>query len=252
MKNSTILHIPHASTGIPAEYLPSFVQEKLLHEFAVMTDWFCDELFECEREKIVFPVSRLLCDVERFRCDEDEIMAKIGMGAVYEKCSDLMPLRHVDASEKERILCRYYDIHHRELTDSVETKLSKFGQCLIVDCHSFYPTALPYELDQSADRPDFCIGTSEFHTPKKCVATAIRFLTEKGFSVKINSPFSGTIVPLRYYRTEPKVFSIMIEVNRKLYLRKPGIKNERFSFINSILKECIEQMEDCFSEKNAL
>lgn len=252
MENSTILHIPHASTGIPAEDLPSFVQEKLLHEFAVMTDWFCDELFECEREKIVFPVSRLLCDVERFRCDEDEIMAKIGMGAVYEKCSDLMPLRYVDASEKERILCRYYDVHHRELTDSVETKLSKFGQCLIVDCHSFYPTALPYELDQSADRPDFCIGTSEFHTPKKCVATAIRFLTEKGFSVKINSPFSGAIVPLRYYRTEPKVFSVMIEVNRKLYLREPGIKNERFSFINSILKECIEQMEDCFSEKNAL
>ena len=252
MKNSTILHIPHASTDIPAEYLPAFAEEKLPREFAVMTDWFCDELFECEREKIVFPVSRLLCDVERFRKDEDEIMAEIGMSTVYESCSDLTPLRHVDASEKERILCRYYDTHHRNLTNAVEAKLSEFGRCFIVDCHSFYPTALPYELDQSADRPDFCIGTSDFHTPEKCVDTAVRFLTGKGFSVRINSPFSGAIVPLQYYQTEPKVFSVMIEVNRKLYMREPGIKNERFSFINSVLKECIEAMEDCISGENGI
>ena len=75
MKNSTLLHIPHASTVIPGNYLASFRQAILPHEIEVMTDWFCDELFDCGRDRIVFPISRLVCDVERFRDDKQEIMA---------------------------------------------------------------------------------------------------------------------------------------------------------------------------------
>ena len=88
-----IIHIPHASTFIPPEYRDAFDSEKLTHELAVMTDWYTDELFSSDAPRVVFPVSRLVCDPERFRADAEEVMSTIGMGAVYTNCSDGTPLR---------------------------------------------------------------------------------------------------------------------------------------------------------------
>ncbi len=61
---------------------------------------------------------------------------------------------------------RYYDPHHARLETLVAEKLEASSKCLIIDCHSFPSKPLPYEPDQSANRPDICIGTDEFHTPK--------------------------------------------------------------------------------------
>ena len=243
MKNTTLLHVPHSSTVIPEQYLGSFRRSLLRRELDVMTDWFCDELFDCGREKIVFPISRLVCDVERFRSDADEIMAKIGMGAVYRSASDLAPFRFTTEGERQEILARYYDTHHRLFTQTVDRILLENGRCLIVDGHSFYPTPLPYEMDQSADRPDFCIGTSPYHTPEVLSETIVSFLTAQGFRVKINSPFAGTIVPLKHYGKDGRVISVMIEVNRKLYLAAPGVRSDRFPVIRAAVRGCVETAE---------
>ncbi len=244
MKNSTLLHIPHASTVIPPQYLSSFESSKLSHEIAVMTDWFCDELFDCCRDKIVFPVSRLVCDVERFRDDKDEIMAQIGMGVTYRSTSDLQRLRNITKTERAEILIRYYDVHHEAFTNAVRDKLDTFGHCLIIDCHSFYPIPLPYEICQQEDRPDFCIGTSVYHTPVSITNALCATLESKGFTVSCNSPFAGTIVPIEFYEKNPNVFSVMIEINRRLYMDSTGNKNNDFKKINSIVKECVKAAEN--------
>ena len=56
----------------------------------VMTDAFTDELFDLgdTANKLVFSVSRLLVDPERFEDDDVEPMAGRGMGAVYTKTHD--------------------------------------------------------------------------------------------------------------------------------------------------------------------
>ena len=43
------------------------------------------------------------------------------------------------------------------------------NHCLIIDGHSFPALPLPYELNQTAFRPDFCLGTDDFHTPEELV-----------------------------------------------------------------------------------
>lgn len=246
MKNSTIIHIPHASVEIPDRYRSTFVTPNLDRETAVMTDWFCDELFDCGRERIVFPVSRLVCDVERFRDDAQEIMSRVGMGAVYERCSDGSPLRTVSEEQKRQILRSFYDAHHGKLTAAVREKLRQYGRCIIIDAHSFYPLPLPHEPDQSGDRPDFCIGTSEYHTPP-AVTEALRTLLEsRGYCVKIDSPFAGTIVPMEFYLRDRRVVSVMIEVNRSLYLSVPGVKNSAFSAVRDTLRDCVEYIEAAF------
>ena len=131
--NAILFHIPHASTVIPERYRQDFLpclEENILH----MTDWYTDELFDFDLgDRLVFPVSRLVCDPERFRDDDEEEMAEIGMGAVYRTGYDLSPLRHaLPPDEREEILRTYYDPHHRELERMTGERLARFRRCLIM------------------------------------------------------------------------------------------------------------------------
>ncbi|GIX11983.1 MAG: hypothetical protein KatS3mg116_3693 [Elioraea sp.] len=69
-----VLHIPHASRVIPAEERATFVLDDtaLERELTAITDAWTDELVDgwSERytvQRVIAPVSRLVCDVERFR-----------------------------------------------------------------------------------------------------------------------------------------------------------------------------------------
>ena len=49
-----------------------------------MTDWYTDESFAFRyTNNVIQNVSRLLVDTERFENDDEEEMAKVGMGAIY-------------------------------------------------------------------------------------------------------------------------------------------------------------------------
>lgn len=77
------------------------------------------------------------------------------------------------------------------------------------------------ELDQAPNRPDICIGTDDFHTPESLTAFLVNYFTDLGYDTKINTPFKGSLVPLHYYQKDSRVKSIMIEVNKKVYLDNP-------------------------------
>ena len=245
MKNDSpiLLHIPHASIAIPEEERSRFCLPDLEEELLKMTDRYCDELFT-GFDSIIFPVSRLVCDPERFRNDEQESMSRIGMGAVYTKTSSCEPLRTITAGERGSLLQRYYDPHHARLTAAVEAKLQAYGRCLIVDGHSFHPTSLPYEPDQEPDRPDFCIGTDPYHTPERLAAEAMVFLRRQGFSVSQNRPYSGSLVPMEFYGSDRRVGSIMIEINRRLYMDGNGQRSISYASIQRTVSVLLEKLEN--------
>ncbi len=233
MAHSLILHIPHASTNIPFEDKNNFFllhDEAITQELLAMTDWYTDELFDHAAGKaIVAPVSRLVCDMERFSHDEEEPMAKRGMGFCYEKGSQTQSIKNCPPEYKNEILRRYYIPHHIALSDAVTSSLNENGKALILDCHSFFPQPLPYEPDQNEKRPEICIGTDDFHTSKQLETTVENFFRSRDFHVGFNAPYSGTMVPLRYYRKDKRVQSIMVEVNRGLYL-EPGTSRKSSNF----------------------
>ena len=235
--NKVVVHIPHCSTHIPEKYKELFTvdEEKINKELLLITDSYTDELFEHENS-IVFPVSRLVCDVERFRNESDEEMTAKGMWVCYEKTSDGKPLKICSDEHKKEILTRYYDVHHKKLTEAIELALEEHGECIIVDAHSFSSTPLPHEPSQETPRPDFCIGTDDFHTPYQLLEFCKDFFEAKGYSVGINQPFSGTVVPMDYYGKNKQVQSVMIEINRSLYMNEQtGERNEKFEDIKQLI-----------------
>lgn len=223
-----VVHVPHDSVTIPADVRGQFLlsDEELREELRRMTDHFTHAMFARPEAKDVIvraPVSRLVVDVERFSDDADEPMAARGMGAIYEVTSRLAPLRRrLTASEREALIETYYRPHHAHLESVVSQALERFGRCLVLDCHSFPSVALPYELATPASaRPDICIGTDEFHTNAKLADAFFSAFQRTGWHVSLNAPFSGALVPASRYRKDDRVQSVMVEVNRRLYLHEP-------------------------------
>jgi len=133
--------LPHSSFIIPLEVRASVClgEEKLKQELTRMTDAFTDELFDLAKPhcKIVYPARRLVCDPERFPDDEAEPMSKFGMGVLYTRTSDDRILRSkLSDEEQQKLIERFYLLHHRILEKAATAELTKYGRSLIVDCHS--------------------------------------------------------------------------------------------------------------------
>ena len=239
MDSHFLVHIPHSSLLIPDDYKASFTApEKVIHrEQLRMTDAWTDELFyapELTDCYVVNPVSRLLCDVERFRDDADETNSRIGQGLMYTRGAFGRKLRNYDEVLRNRILADFYDPHHRKLTDAVDRALEENGRCTILDGHSFN-SVWPVRLNCLLHRPDFCIGTDPFHTPDSLRDAMVKACRDNGFFSRVNTPYCGAITPMKHYGKDRRVISIMVEVNRSLYMNeKTGEKNDDFERIQSM------------------
>jgi N-formylglutamate amidohydrolase len=216
-------HVPHASLHIPPGERRGILldDDALAAELLRLTDLHADRMFAWIRDLggtlFVNRVSRLVVDPERFPDDAREPMARVGQGAVYTRTADGERIRSADLGERARLMASWYEPYHAALEELVATTLDAFGACLVLDAHSFATVPLPSEPDQDPDRPDVCIGTDPFHTPRALVAGLAASLVDEGFRVAVDRPFSGTLVPPRWYGTDRRVTSIMLEVRRGTY-----------------------------------
>lgn len=245
MKNKIILHVPHSSTSIPMMEGYLLDETALENEIIKVTDWYTDDLFESKEDiSITADFSRIFCDPERFTDDAQEVMAQFGMGVLYEKNDAGEKLREVTPALKEKVLNEYYWVHHKKFSTAVSNQLEAFGTALIVDCHSYPSTPLLRDLDKNPNRPDFNIGTDAFHTPHHLIDLSIDFFKKKGYSLGVDWPYKGSIVPLEYYGKEKKVQSVMLEINRGLYLNEPtNEKSERYDEVKTVVGEFLRELK---------
>ena len=109
-----------------------------------------------------------------------------------------------------------------------------------MDCHSFPSVALPYEVDQAGYRADFCIGTDPFHTLPWVRDKLVAAAQGTGYSVRVDAPFAGAMVPLSAYRKDRRIQSVMIEVNRRLYVdEQSGLKCPAFEQVREVVGQPI-------------
>lgn len=248
-----ILHIPHSSNIIPDNLRDQIVLSdgELSAELILMTDAFTDELFSLPgATALKFLISRLLVDVERFPDDAKEPMSRVGMGMIYTHTASGRKLKRSLQTDERTRLVSLYDAHHQTLLTEVKLELVKCGNALIVDCHSFPSHRLQCDMNQSVDRPDFCIGTDSFHTPKALAQVISVNIKQMGYSVQMNRPYEGTLVPMAYYKKDRRVASIMIEINRRLYINEiTGMKTSAFDSTKEQIQSLLLSIKEFQSGK---
>ena len=241
-----ILHIPHSSDNIP--FKDGYVVDETIfnNEILKLTDWYTDDLFHSDTdEMIIANFSRIFCDPERFSEDKHEEMASVGMGVLYEKTDDNLLMRKITHELRTKILDEYYWVHHQKLNNAVNQQLEKYGKAIIIDCHSMSDIPFIRDKDQNTKRTDYSIGIDSIHTSNELLQTTLNFFSDHGIDVAINSPYSGTLVPMEHYQKNENVQSIMIEVNRKIYLDdNSNVKSDNYSVVKRLLQDSLEDLKE--------
>jgi N-formylglutamate deformylase len=241
-----ILHIPHSSTNIPLKDGYIVPDEILQSEILKLTDWHTEDLFHSEEdEMIIAPFSRIFCDPERFPDDEQEVMAQFGMGVLYEKTDSGDIMRIINPGLRKKILEEYYWKHHQRLNNALNIQLEQYRKVVILDCHSYPEIPIERSLVKTTFRPDFNIGTDAYHTPQELIDISVDFFNQKGYSLGIDLPYTGSIVPLEHYQKNNNVQSIMLEINRKLYLKENlSEKSDNYETIKRVIQEFINMIRN--------
>ena len=219
--DNIVLNIPHASAG--GLGLAKWSNKvALMKEVRKWTDWFTDFIFVPDDRPgvkcVIADYSRFVVDVERLL---DDPMNEIGQGIIYTKFHGLQ--RTITDEEQMGMMAYYYSY-----IKQLKSMLNEYS--LLIDCHSF-----PSDLDNI----DVCIGyNDDWSRPTDfiigLVAEAFKRL---GLKVEFNTPYSNAIAPDTSYTYN----SIMIEINKKLYL------NEKTLELNDFASKLKEQLAMLYS-----
>lgn len=231
--NKVVLHIPHAQTKFPfsEDYLNEDEYKFTLNN---LTDHYTDELFDLKDdkvEKVVFPYSRLFCDVERYFDNDKEPMFKKGMGYYYTKGLNGIEFRKFDQSVNNSVELAYHK-HH----DYMRSLLNN-NNTLLIDCHSFSNERFINDgIQTNMDLTDICIGYNKTYN-KELVDYLVKTFKDFGYSVDENSIFKG-VLDYGYSNCD----CVMIEINKRLYMNNDLSKKSDFYKIQNILKHILSKL----------
>lgn len=196
-----VLNIPHSSKFIPVNTWSEDISKEIEH----WTDKYTDLIFVTsglELRPVIFPYSRFFCDAERL---ENDPLEAVGQGIAYTSFNGKH--RYLNNSLSDSIHQLWYA--HQLMLKAVIDEDS-----LLIDCHSF-----PAE---QAPEIDICIGFNEdaSRPSDKLIELVKSHFEENGFRVGLNTPYSNSMVLLIDHEFE--IPSIMIEINKKIYLDENG------------------------------
>lgn len=224
---------PHSGALYPEAFL---ARSKLsAHQLRRNEDIFIDHLFQSAVAagvpflRATFP--RVIVDVNRAENElpqewraltspSDEYQptprALAGLGVVPTYLSESLAIysRPLDIEDVSNRLAKLYRPYHATLNGLLSESLERFGQVLLVDCHS-----MPGFAPMGSRRPDIILG-DRFGT--SCHADTLNLFkdlfTQAGYSVGINYPYAGGYTTTHYGKPHEGIEAIQIEINRDLYV----------------------------------
>jgi N-formylglutamate deformylase len=234
---------PHSGSHYPAEFVASARLDALALRRS--EDCFVDELF-CAAPEFGAPLlaanfPRVFCDVNREPWELDPGMFEeplppwvnsasprvgAGLGTIARVVATGEPVyrRKLSFAEAEERIRHCWEPYHEALAGLIAETRSRFGFCLLVDCHSM-PAHPGHGL-----APDMVLGDAH---GTACAPRFTRLVEETlgrmGYRVKRNDPYAGGYVTRHYGCPREGVHALQIELARSLYMdeqrieRRPGL-----------------------------
>ncbi len=226
-------------------------------------DCFVDDLFGAAPHYgatlLAANFPRALCDANREAWELDPGMfsdrlpewvntnssrVSAGLGTIAKVVASGEPIYGTKLSfaEAERRVITYWRPFHEALTHLIADIRSRFGYCLLIDCHSMPSPSLGRRLTV---RPvDFVLG--DLHG-SSCASRVTRMaeavLSDKGYLVRRNDPYAGGYITRHYGRPADDVHVLQIEIARALYMDEARIEPLlEFAFVQHQMTDLIATM----------
>lgn len=127
--------------------------------------------------------------------------------------------------EAHHRIARFWRPYHDALSTLVDESLQRFGQAILVDCHSMPHEALETVGASSGPRPDVVLGDRFGASASASVVERIEAaFTRAGLRVARNMPFAGAYVCQRYGRPARHQHAVQVEIDRSLYMDEARIE----------------------------
>ena len=131
------------------------------------------------------------------------------------------------AEAMERVRDCYHP-YHAALRGLIDETRSRFGFCVLLDCHSMPSIGLPPEM-VAGSRVDMilgdCFGTA---CADAVTAAAEASLRRLGYTIARNAPYAGGYTTKHYGRPRDGVHALQIEINRSLYMDETAFTRQPF------------------------
>ncbi|MEH6404540.1 MAG: N-formylglutamate amidohydrolase [Sneathiella sp.] len=257
-----IFSSPHSGDCYPV----SFVEQSPLDPLTLRQseDYKVDALFSSAPHfgapiiKATFP--RAFCDVNRaaYELDPEMFLAPLpdnivtstprvraGLGTIPKIVSQgrYIYSNKLRYSEIQKRLQDCYFPYHHSLKSLIDEGVQKFGNILLIDCHSM-PCPIRSEAMQ-ASLPDFILGDrfGQSVHPDDSAHISSK-LKSFGYTVRFNAPYAGGFITQHYGTPSTGVSALQIEINRNLYMdQRTMTKTNKFQQLQDHLSALIESLQ---------
>ncbi|MBI1328070.1 MAG: hypothetical protein GC136_10570 [Alphaproteobacteria bacterium] len=268
-KGPLVYDVPHAGRDYPADYNYACDLDALVRT----EDRFMDLMLAGAEKQgiplITAKVSRSYIDLNRPETDIDPRLLRDDGDDPYNKpgnmwhglirrfvsfAGDKIYDRLLAAEEIEARIENVYRPYHAELKNLVDETCDRHGYCVHLNWHS-----MPSQLGRVA-APDIIFGSMGGKSaPQWLLDVMADWWNMHDYDVRQNYVFRGQEITRRYGQPESNRFSVLIEINRALYLDentyelKPeaAILQQKIKLFSEYMKDVMKDFNPATSELEA-
>jgi N-formylglutamate amidohydrolase len=255
-----------ASPHSGAQYPDSFIKSSILDRQKIRSseDAFVDQLFSAVPEYgapfLMASLPRAFVDLNRSPDELDPALIEgarrhghnprvtSGLGVIPRVVANGRAIYQgkLTGEHAKLRIDRYWHPYHRMLQSLLDDALDRFGQAILIDCHS-----MPHEAMD---------GTSRGKKPRAQIVLGDRFgaaaggnvvdiiesaFVDAGLNVTRNTPFAGAYVTQTYGRPSRDQHAVQIEIDRSLYMDEQAIRpNENFDTFRQLMRRVAGEISE--------
>jgi N-formylglutamate amidohydrolase len=131
----------------------------------------------------------------------------------------------LSVAEAEQRIARVWHPYHNALRRLIDESQARFGQAILIDCHSMPHEAIDAHARPGTARPDVVLGDRFGAAAGREVMEHVEAaFAGAGLRVARNSPFAGAYIAQAYGRPSRGNHVIQVEIDRALYLDEGRIE----------------------------
>lgn len=131
----------------------------------------------------------------------------------------------ITLAEAETRLARYWHPWHEVLRDLIEDQHARFGQAVLIDCHSMPHEAIEAHARPGQRQPEVVLGDRFGAAAGRDVMDRIEAAFRRaGLRVARNAPFAGAFIAQAYGRPARNRHVVQVEIDRALYMDEARIR----------------------------